>query len=209
MGVRFRKSVNIAPGVKVNVGKKSVGVSVGGKYGGVSVNSKSGVHTRTSIPGTGISYTKKIGSNKRKSETLSNNSSLKDSIIGNNSLFLSEKQLRNLPKDEFIEYSEMMLDYAKNVSPKSEYIDRYSEELSLIRKETDRRNYAKNKLDKMSLSQLRFFKTTMLLLGIVSLALGIISLCVEPILAFIVILIAILCFALSRTYKKIIFNRTQ
>ena len=30
MGFRFRKSIKIAPGVKVNLGKKSVGVSVGG-----------------------------------------------------------------------------------------------------------------------------------------------------------------------------------
>lgn len=61
MGWRFRKSVKLAPGVKLNFGKKSVGVSVGGKYSGVSINSKTGVTTRTSIPGTGISYTQKVG----------------------------------------------------------------------------------------------------------------------------------------------------
>lgn len=61
MGVRFRKSIKIAPGVKVNLGKKSVGVSVGGKYGGVSVNSRTGVRTRVSAPGTGLSYSSKIG----------------------------------------------------------------------------------------------------------------------------------------------------
>lgn len=60
MGLRFRKSVKIAPGIKLNIGKKSVGVSVGNKYGGVSINSRSGVTTRASIPGTGISYTKKV-----------------------------------------------------------------------------------------------------------------------------------------------------
>lgn len=60
MGFRYRKSIKIAPGVKVNVGKKSVGVSVGGKYGGVSVNSKTGARARVSAPGTGMSYTTKI-----------------------------------------------------------------------------------------------------------------------------------------------------
>lgn len=60
MGLRFRKSVTIMPGVRVNFGKKSVGVSIGNKYGGVTVNSKTGVHTRVSIPGTGVSYTEKI-----------------------------------------------------------------------------------------------------------------------------------------------------
>lgn len=61
MGFRFRKSIKIAPGVKVNLGKKSVGVSVGGKYGGVSVNSRTGARARVSAPGTGLSYSKKIG----------------------------------------------------------------------------------------------------------------------------------------------------
>lgn len=66
MGMRFRKSIKIAPGVKVNVGKKSAGVSVGGKYGGVSVNSKSGTRVRTSVPGTGVSYTQKVGGTTKK-----------------------------------------------------------------------------------------------------------------------------------------------
>ncbi|MDO4649365.1 MAG: DUF4236 domain-containing protein [Eubacteriales bacterium] len=64
MGLRARKSIKIAPGVKVNIGKKSVGVSVGGKHDGVSVNSKKGVNTRASIPGTGISYTNHVSSKK-------------------------------------------------------------------------------------------------------------------------------------------------
>lgn len=62
MGLNFRKSIKVAPGVKLNLGKKSAGISVGGKYGGMSFNSKRGVRARTSIPGTGISYiTGKIG----------------------------------------------------------------------------------------------------------------------------------------------------
>jgi cobalamin biosynthesis Mg chelatase CobN len=65
MGLRVRKSVKIAPGVKVNIGKKSVGVSAGNKYGGVSVNSKTGVSSRVSVPGTGVSYTNKISDNKK------------------------------------------------------------------------------------------------------------------------------------------------
>ena len=49
MGLRVRKSIKVAPGVKLNVGKKSVGVSVGGKHGGVSVNSKSGVDRKSVV----------------------------------------------------------------------------------------------------------------------------------------------------------------
>lgn len=56
MGLRFRKSVKIAPGVKVNFNKKSVGVSVGAKGAHVSVNSSGRKTTSVGIPGTGLSY---------------------------------------------------------------------------------------------------------------------------------------------------------
>lgn len=61
MGFKFRKSIKLAPGVKLNLGKKSVGVSVGGKVAGVSYNTRTGAHARVSAPGTGMSYTTKIG----------------------------------------------------------------------------------------------------------------------------------------------------
>lgn len=69
MGLRFRRSIKVAPGVRVNVGKKSVGVSVGGKYGGVSVNSKTGTRARVSAPGTGISYSAKIDTKTKSAKT--------------------------------------------------------------------------------------------------------------------------------------------
>ena len=69
MGTRFRKSIKIAPGIKINVGKKSAGISVGGKYGGMSFNSKNGVRVRTSLPGTGISYSEKLSSSQTTSRT--------------------------------------------------------------------------------------------------------------------------------------------
>lgn len=67
MGLRFRKSVTLLPGVKLNIGKSSVGVSLGGKYAGLSLNSRTGASARASLPGTGLSYTKKLGGKKKKS----------------------------------------------------------------------------------------------------------------------------------------------
>lgn len=61
MGFRFRKSIKIAPGVRINLGKKSAGISVGGKRGGISYNSRTGARARVSAPGTGLSYSAKIG----------------------------------------------------------------------------------------------------------------------------------------------------
>lgn len=64
MGLRFRKSFKIAPGVRFTVGKKSVGFSIGGKRAGVSINSRTGARARVSAPGTGFSYTTKFSGNK-------------------------------------------------------------------------------------------------------------------------------------------------
>lgn len=61
MGLRFRRSVKIAPGIKLNLGKKSAGISIGGKHTGITFNSKSGVSVHSSIPGTGLSYRAKLG----------------------------------------------------------------------------------------------------------------------------------------------------
>lgn len=70
MGFRFRKSVKLMPGVRLNFSKKGMGVRVGGKHGGVSVG-PSGTRVSASIPGTGIYYTEKIGSGKSKSKSKS------------------------------------------------------------------------------------------------------------------------------------------
>lgn len=74
MGLNFRKSIKIAPGVKLNLGKKSAGISLGGKYGGVSFNSRTGARARVSAPGTGFSYTTKLGSTEKSATTSSSSS---------------------------------------------------------------------------------------------------------------------------------------
>jgi uncharacterized protein DUF4236 len=56
MGFRFRKSIKILPGIRLNVGKKGINsVSVGGRGATTNIG-KHGTHTTYSIPGTGISY---------------------------------------------------------------------------------------------------------------------------------------------------------
>lgn len=80
MGLRFRKSVKLAPGVKLNLGKKSAGISIGGKHGGVSFNSRSGARARVSAPGTGLSYSTKIGGS---SDITSTKSSSKSNTADN------------------------------------------------------------------------------------------------------------------------------
>lgn len=71
MGIRFRKSMKIAPGVRLNFGKNSIGVSAGVKGARVSVNSKGRVTKTLSVPGTGLSYvtTSKLGNSKTKEQS--------------------------------------------------------------------------------------------------------------------------------------------
>jgi small-conductance mechanosensitive channel len=58
---RFRKSFKVAPGVRLNINKKSVGLSTGVRGARYSVNS-SGRRTRSiGIPGTGLSYRSQSG----------------------------------------------------------------------------------------------------------------------------------------------------
>ena len=62
MGWRFRKTIKLAPGIKLNVGKKGITSATLGKRGAsINIGSK-GVYTNIGIPGTGLSYRKKIKS---------------------------------------------------------------------------------------------------------------------------------------------------
>lgn len=58
MGFRMRRSIKIAPGVRLNVSSKSIGVSAGVRGARVSVNSSGRRTTTVGVPGTGISYSK-------------------------------------------------------------------------------------------------------------------------------------------------------
>ena len=85
MGFRFRKSFKIAPGAKLNVNKKSVGVSVGGKGARVSVNSSGKVTKSVSIPGTGLSYTDTDQIGKKKNKVKSTTEPPQPPVNNNNS----------------------------------------------------------------------------------------------------------------------------
>lgn len=67
MGLRFHKSFQILPGVKLNINKKSVGVTLGTKGAHYTINSKGKRTASVGIPGTGLSYsTSTSGKGKQK-----------------------------------------------------------------------------------------------------------------------------------------------
>ena len=64
MGFRFRKSINAGP-FRINLSKSGIGYSVGGKGFRITKKANGGLRTTTSIPGTGISYTKDFSGSKK------------------------------------------------------------------------------------------------------------------------------------------------
>lgn len=59
MGFRFRRSVQLVPGVRLNLGKTGGSLSIGGR--GASLNlGKRGVYGNLGLPGTGISYRERL-----------------------------------------------------------------------------------------------------------------------------------------------------
>ena len=63
MGLRFKKSIKVAPGVKLNLNKNSTSVTFGTRGVHYTVNSKGKKTASVGIPGTGISYTQSTKGN--------------------------------------------------------------------------------------------------------------------------------------------------
>lgn len=60
MALRFRRSFKIAPGVRLNVGKRGASLSAGVRGASVSAGSR-GVYGNVGIPGTGLSVRERLG----------------------------------------------------------------------------------------------------------------------------------------------------
>ena len=65
MGIRFRKSIKLLPGLYINLGKKGVSLSIGKRGIRTTLNSKGRLTKTISIPGTGISFSKSLDMGKR------------------------------------------------------------------------------------------------------------------------------------------------
>lgn len=65
MGLRYRKSINLSHGFRVNISKSGIGASWGGKGFRVTKTAKGSTRFTVGIPGTGLSYVKEIKLQKR------------------------------------------------------------------------------------------------------------------------------------------------
>ena len=59
MGMRFRRSIKLVPGVRLNVTQKGISsISIGKRGATVNINAQ-GVQANLGVPGTGLNYTTK------------------------------------------------------------------------------------------------------------------------------------------------------
>lgn len=81
MGLRVRKSIKIAKGVRLNLNKDSVSFTLGGKGAHYTVNSKGKQTATISIPKTGISYSQSINSSNGSLNSVEQKKPLKTGIL--------------------------------------------------------------------------------------------------------------------------------
>lgn len=84
MGLRFRKSVSICKGVRVNFNKNSIGLSIGTRGARYSINSKGRRTATVGIPGTGLSYSTSYTKNSN------NRNNVKQTVRTEIKLFMNE-----------------------------------------------------------------------------------------------------------------------
>lgn len=77
MGFRFRKSFKIAPGIRLNFGKKSSSISFGGKGARHTISTTGRRTTTLGIPGSGLSYSYTSGGKKSKTNNAEGKTNMK------------------------------------------------------------------------------------------------------------------------------------
>lgn len=64
MAIRFRRSIKIAPGVRLNISKSGVSTSIGGRGARVTMGHGK-TRTTVGVPGTGLSWTQVSSKSRR------------------------------------------------------------------------------------------------------------------------------------------------
>lgn len=69
MGIRFRRSMKLGPGVRINLSKSGLGMSFGPRGMRYSIHSSGRTTRSVGIPGTGLSYISASGRGGRRPKT--------------------------------------------------------------------------------------------------------------------------------------------
>ncbi|MBN1087304.1 DUF4236 domain-containing protein [Erwinia aphidicola] len=83
MGLRFRKSISIIPGVRLNLSGSGASMSVGPRGASVSFG-KRGTYANFGLPGTGLSYRTRLdrasSSSRQRAQQAEANAQLRDEL---------------------------------------------------------------------------------------------------------------------------------
>lgn len=81
MGFRFRRSISICPGVRLNLGKSGLtGLSIGPRGASLSVGSR-GTHANIGLPGTGLSYRTRLDNTSKDENVTKRSSSVNQKLM--------------------------------------------------------------------------------------------------------------------------------
>lgn len=120
MGIRFRKSIKIANGIRLNVSKSGVSLSLGKKGLHYSINSKGTSTATASLPGTGLSYQKKFNTFGGLKKLFEGDDSKTKYIKETNEIVPIDNELEDKYND-FNEYIKDIKSFHKNVSEKIDW----------------------------------------------------------------------------------------
>lgn len=116
MGVRYRKSINLGHGFRINISKSGIGYSYGVKGARITKTARGTTRTTLSIPNTGISYVnetkRKKQNNYAQSTTVKNTC---DSMPSNDFGAERSTDLIEISKDQSIEYSVLLSSFKKAI----------------------------------------------------------------------------------------------
>ena len=90
--MRFRKSIKICKGIRVNVSKSGPSLTMGTKGASVSIGSK-GTYLNTGIPGTGLYDRTKIGGTSQKTQS-------KNYVSQNNNMSIPIEDIKIIYADD-------------------------------------------------------------------------------------------------------------
>ncbi|MGG7145414.1 DUF4236 domain-containing protein [Clostridium butyricum] len=112
MSFRFRKSINIGGGFKINISKSGIGYSWGIPGYRVTKSARGNIKTTLSIPGTGISYVEEV-KNTKKPQNYQNAQIITNSSFQNIES-ASIKNFQNAEYTELIESIKQIITYDNN-----------------------------------------------------------------------------------------------
>ena len=112
MGFRYRKSINIGGGFRVNISKSGVGYSWGIKGYRVTKTAKGNIRKTTTLPGTGLSYVEELPNKNRKNK-------LNNPDFSNNNLDSNTYDTREIKNNLISNFSSDNLQYIVDLANRS------------------------------------------------------------------------------------------